>query len=187
MKKIISLVALSLMLSACAPALFLAGAATGGLVVYDRRNIQTVMKDTRCRNDIVNAISKDPAFEHSHIVVSSFHGSVLLAGQTPLASLRVRAEKIARQQPDIGKIYNEITVSSPSSTLTRSNDTWITTKVKTQMIANKDLRSSDIKVVTESGSVFLLGKVSRTQASVAVDVARRVSGVQRIVKAFEYV
>ncbi len=186
MKKIIAVLSIGLSLTACVPGVFIAGAATGGMAVYDRRNIKLVMQDNEIHNGITQEIKKDPAFAHSHVVVSSFHHSVLLVGQTPLASLRVRAEKIAREQRGVAKIYNEITIASPTSSITRSSDTWITTKVKTHMVALKELKASDIKVVTENGTVFLVGKTSRKQADMAVNVARTIDGVQRIVKAFIY-
>ena len=186
MKKIIAITGLALSLTACVPGVFIAGAATGGAAVYDRKHIKMVLQDNEIHNSIVNAIKKDPALAHSHIVVSSFNHNILLAGQTPLASLRVRAEKITREQPGVAKIYNEITIASPTSSMTRSSDAWITTKVKTHMVALKELKATEIKVVTENGTVFLMGKTTRAQAEMAVNVARTIDGVQRIVKAFVY-
>ena len=78
------------------------------------------------------------------------------------------------------------TIQGPTSSLTRTSDSWITAKVKSQMLANQDLKSGSIKVVTENGDVFLMGIVSRDQADIAVDIARQVSGVQKVVKIFQY-
>lgn len=185
MKRAISLILLCNILAGCVGA-FIAGAAAGGLIVYDRRSIAMTATDTRIRHNVIKALKEDGSFANSHIVVSSFHQMVLLAGQTPLASLRAQAERVTNSVPDIKKIYNEIEISSPSSNMTRSSDTWVTTKVKSKMLATKGLHSGEIKVVTENGVVFLMGIVTKEQSDLAVDVARRVSGVQKIVKVFRY-
>lgn len=184
MKRILPTLLILSCLSGCAGGAFLAGAATGGLVVYDRRNIAATVKDQKIRHEISAEISNDPAFENSHIVVSSFNRTILLVGQTPLASLRVKAEKIAKGHPEAKRIFNEVTINNPSSKLTRSTDTWLTTKVKTTLLATKGLKSGQIKVVTENGAVYLIGIVTPEQGNLAVDAARRVSGVQKIVKVF---
>lgn len=186
MKNRIAIVLLATVLTSSCVGVFIAGAATGGLIVYDRRSIKTTAEDSSIRHQVARKIAEDASLEDTHITVSSFNHTVLLAGQTPLASQRVTAGKIARTVPNIRKIYNEIEISSPSSAMTRSSDAWITTKVKTKMLATSDLKSGQIKVVTENGTVFLMGIVTREQANLAVDVARRVDGVQKIVKVFSY-
>ena len=85
-----------------------------------------------------------------------------------------------------GKIHNQIRVGNPTSFTTRSNDTWITTKVKGRMLNEKALDVTRIKVVTENGEVFLLGLVDRTQADLAVEIARNTAGVRKVIKMFEY-
>lgn len=185
MKRVLSLILICNILAGCIGA-FIAGAAAGGLIVYDRRSIAMTATDTRIRHQVTQALAKDGAFTNSHIVVSSFHQIILLVGQTPLASLRARAERVANTVADIKKIYNEIEISSPSSNMTRSSDAWVTTKVKSKMLATKGLHSGEIKVVTENGAVYLMGIVTKEQSDLAVDVARRVSGVQKIVKVFRY-
>lgn len=186
MKRVICLLLASNILAGCVGA-FLAGAAAGGLIVYDRRSIATAATDQKIRHRLIRTIARDPAFQNSHIVVSSFNRVVLLAGQTPLASVRAQADRIAHATPDVKRVFNEIEIASPSSSMTRSSDSWITTKVKSKMLTTSGLHSSQIKVVTENGTVFLMGEVTQAQASLAVDVARRVGGVQKIVKVFSYV
>ena len=88
--------------------------------------------------------------------------------------------------PDVTKVYNEIAVKGPTSSLSRASDSWITTKIKTQMLATKGLQSGSIKVVTENGAVYLMGMVSREQADTSVNIARQVTGVQKVVKIFQY-
>ncbi len=123
----------------------------------------------------------------SHIVVSSYNGIVLLAGQTPRAELKALAEQTAGQVQRVKRVHNELQVMQPSSILARNNDAWLTTKIKTQMLADVNVPSSRIKVITENGIVYLLGLVTNGEAASATNVVQSVSGVQKIVKLFEYI
>lgn len=125
--------------------------------------------------------------EGSHIVVTSYNGIVLLAGQTPRADLKAMAEQAASSVQRVKKVNNELQVMAPSSLLARNNDAWLTTKIKTQMLADNAIPGSRIKVVTENGIVFLLGLVTQDEANRATSLVQGVSGVQKIVKLFEYI
>lgn len=170
--------------------IFVAGAAAGAAaiaVVYDHRTIQNAFEDTDLSNKIVDKYRLIPAlYSESHIEVTVFHRIVLLSGETPNAAWKQQAEEVAGSVPGVARIYNQISIQGPTSTLTRTSDSWITTKIKSQMLATEDLKSSSIKVVTENGVVFLMGIVSQKQADIAVDIARQVSGVQKVVKIFQY-
>ncbi|MBF8721444.1 BON domain-containing protein [Pseudomonas guariconensis] len=123
----------------------------------------------------------------SHIVVSSYNGIVLLAGQTPRADLKSLAEQTASQVQRVKKVHNELQVMQPSSILARNNDAWLTTKIKAQMLGDANVPSTRIKVITENGIVYLLGLVTQQEANAATSVVQGVSGVQKIVKLFEYI
>lgn len=170
--------------------IFVVGAAAGAAgiaIVYDHRSIANTFKDTKIANTIVSKIRLVPQLRHeSHIEVTVFNHVVLLTGETPNAKFRKEAEDLARSTPNVGRIYNQISIQGPTSTLTRTSDSWITTKIKSEMLATTDLKSSSIKVVTENGIVYLMGIVSRQQSDIAVEVARRASGVQKVVKIFQY-
>lgn len=188
MKKILALIALSLSLEGC---IFVVGAAAGAAAVgavYDHRTIERTLEDKQMANTITERLKAASlsSWNESHIEITTFHHIVLLTGETPYAHYREQAEQIAKSVRDVAKVYNQITVQQPTSSLTRTSDTWITTKIKTQMLANEDLKSGNIKVITENGSVFLMGIVSRSQAEIAVDIARQVAGVQRVIKIFQY-
>ena len=186
-KNIIKSVALVLtfaLLTSCVAAV-VAGAA-GGLVVYDKRSFSTIEKDARIFHVIHTDIVTNPEFKDSHIVVTSFNQVVLLTGQTPTASLRVKAENIAKKTPQVKRVYNEITIQEPTSFSQRSKDSWITSQVRAKMLTKKDLKSGSIRVVTESSEVFLMGIVTREQSDLAVEVARQVSDVSKVVKVFQY-
>ncbi|MCG4451942.1 BON domain-containing protein [Pseudomonas sp. MMS21-TM103] len=122
----------------------------------------------------------------SHIVVTSYNGVVLLAGQTPRSELKSTAEQVARRVQNVTKVHNELQVLQPTSLLARSNDTLLTTKIKAQMVTDATVPGSRIKVITENGIVYLLGLVSRQEASRATSLVQGTSGVQKIVKLFQY-
>lgn len=136
----------------------------------------------------VNVARASPDLDNaSHIVVTSFNGIVLLAGQTPRADLKQLAEQAATQVQKVKKVNNELQVMAPSSLLARSNDAWLTSKIKTEMLTDSTIPGSRIKVVTENGIVYLLGLLTQQEATRATNLVQGVSGVQKIVKLFEYI
>lgn len=182
--RILFILLLSASLAGCFAGVF--SGAGGDSVVNDHRNLKAINDDQVIRHLGNTMLAKDPALRNSNLNVATFNRDVLLTGETPHASLRVKAEKMVSTIPGVQRIYNEITISSPSSLITRSSDTWITAKVRTNMLAKSGLKSSQIKVVSENGVVYLMGHVTRIQADLAVEVARHVAGVQRVVKVFRY-
>ncbi|AUM71657.1 BON domain-containing protein [Pseudomonas fluorescens] len=136
----------------------------------------------------VNIAKADPDLDNnSHIVVTSFNGVVLLAGQTPRADLKAKAEQEASAVQRVKTVHNELQILQPSSLLARQNDAWLTTKIKTQMLTDASIPGSRIKVVTENGIVYLLGLLTKQEAAQATNLVQGVSGVQKIVKLFEYI
>ncbi|MEX6502356.1 BON domain-containing protein [Pseudomonas zhanjiangensis] len=122
----------------------------------------------------------------SHIVVTSYNGVVLLAGQTPRSELKALAEQATRRVQGVNKVHNELQILQPTSLLARSNDSLLTTKIKAQMVADATVPGSRIKVITENGIVYLLGIVTRQEADQATRLVQSVSGVQKIVRLFQY-
>ena len=174
----------SILLTGCVAAV-VAGAAAG--MVYDRRSITTMEADARLFHIIHTAIVTEPQFKDSRVLVTSFNRVVLLVGQTPSPSLRADAEKIARSTSGVVRVYNELSVSGPVPLTQRTKDSWITGQVRSNMLAKKGLESGSIRVVTENGVVYLMGIATKEQASLSVDVARRVKGVFKVVKIFQYI
>lgn len=183
-KALILLVQTSL-LAGCVAAV-VAGAASS-LVVYDKRTISMVEKDARIFHVLRSTLVPDPRFRNSRLIVSSFNQVVLLAGQTPDASLRRVAQQIAQQTPNVSRVYNEITIDYPLSLTQQSQDTWITTQVRSKMLSEKGLESGSLRVITENGIVYLMGIVTPEQANLAVNVARQVKDVRKVVKVFQYI
>jgi osmotically-inducible protein OsmY len=155
--------------------------------LYDGRSLTSFERDERITHSIHRQLMRAAFFKEAHIVVHSFNQEVLLTGEATKASISVFAEKLALSTYGVKHVYNEIILTNPASTWIKGRDAWITGYVRSQLMAEKALSSSAIHVVTENGNVYLLGLVTRQQASIAVNVARHVRGVSRVVKVFEYV
>jgi osmotically-inducible protein OsmY len=112
---------------------------------------------------------------------------VLLTGEAPDASIQRQAERMARSTGDVRGTYNEVAVTGNSAMSARVNDSYITFKVKARFADNRQFNPAHVKVVTEASVVYLLGLVTRREADDAVEIARTTSGVEKVVKLFEYV
>lgn len=184
-----ALLTTTLLLNACAPLVVVGGATTTASVAHDRRTTGSVVEDQSIKLRIHSALGQDEELNKlAHINVSSFNGIVLLSGEAPTSAIRERAGNAARQAEKVRRVHNEIQLAAPSSMMTRSSDSWITTKIKTSLLTVKQegFDPTRIKVVTENGTVFLLGMVTHSEANAATEQTRKSSGVQRIVKLFEY-
>ncbi len=173
MRKIFAIVLIGVMLSAC-------GA----------RSLGNRIDDQFIAPDVAHAIKEahvDLSTTTSRIVVTSYNGIVLVAGQTPRAELKELAGKAAQSVPSAKKVHNELQITTPTSGLVRSNDGLLTANIKARMLSYNDVPASKVKVVTENGTVYLLGIISRAEADRATAVAQEVNGVQKIVRLFEYI
>ncbi|RAU17880.1 phospholipid-binding protein [Nitrincola tibetensis] len=135
----------------------------------------------------VNVNKGSDALRASNININSFNGQVLLTGQVPNEATKTEAERVVNVLREIRKIHNELEIEGPTSLMIRANDTYLTGRVKTQLLADNRTEGMRIKVVTENGTVYLMGLVTPAEADVAVDVIRGIVGVRRIVKVFEYI
>jgi osmotically-inducible protein OsmY len=172
--------------SGCAATAVGAGAA-GVTAAVDRRTTGTLIDDEVIEFKSVAALIEDAdLWDQAHLSVTSFNGITLLSGEAPTDILKSRAGKIVANIRKVRHVYNELVVAAPSSVLSRSNDSYLSAKVKSALLAADNIQANHVKVVTEAGTVFLMGLLSRQEADVATDVTRRVGGVQRVVKLFEY-
>lgn len=135
----------------------------------------------------LNIVRGEPAMQKARLVVTSWNGQVLLAGQVPTDAIKQRAEAIAGQVRHVLHVHNELEVGTPIAFIARMSDGWITTRVKTRLLFGPDVPGRRVKVVTENGVVYLLGLLTREEAELVVNAARAVYGVQKIVKIFEYI
>ena len=164
-----------------------AGAAGTAVVVNENRSVNAISDDSNIEYTAGSEINQNPALnDNSHISVVSFNHAVLLVGQVPSDSVKQQVQSLVQALPKVSRVYNQLQVRPETSMAQRTKDTWITTKVKANMLSEKGLHSGQIKVVTENKVVYLLGIVSKHQAQLASDVARRVAGVQRVVTLFQY-
>jgi osmotically-inducible protein OsmY len=180
-----SLLAGLAVLSGCAE-LIIAGGATGAVVATDRRTTGSFLDDEGIELKANSAISDDPALKDAHINITSLNGVVLLTGEAPTAGQRDKVLTHARGVPRVRRVVNEIRVSPPTAYSSRMSDSWLTTKVKSKMLGDKQLDSMQVKVVTENGVVYLMGLAKKAEAERATELARQVGGVQKVVKLFEY-
>ena len=134
----------------------------------------------------VNIKKAHPSLEKSHINVNAYNGVVLLTGEVPSNELRSLAGQTARDLRGVRQVYNELQTAGTTSFISRTNDTWLTTKVKTKLLADKQVSGTSLKVVTEAGVIYLMGVVTRATANRAADIASKTKGAKRVVKVIEY-
>ena len=174
------------LLQGCA-AVIGAGAVTGAAVATDRRTAGTMLDDQMIEFKVLDVVrADDELWQQTHLNATSLNNIVLLTGEAPNDELRSRIEALVQQIPKVRRVHNEIVIAAPSSVLSRSSDSWITSKVKTNLLTWGLEEASRIKVVTENGSVYLMGLVTQDEGAKATELSRGVSGVQRVVKVFEY-
>ena len=155
------------------------GDRTAGAMLEDQ-SIETKVK--------VNMRSQEPAFRQSSFDVISHNGVVLLVGQVESKTLKNRATKIAsKASSKVRRIHNELEVAGRTSLISRTNDTWIATKVRTLLYTNDDVPSDQVRVIAENGAVYLMGLISQAEGDNAANLARNISGVTKVVKVFEYI
>jgi osmotically-inducible protein OsmY len=184
----LSLLLLSLvLLQGCATAI-VAGAATGAAVAYDRRTAGSIVDDEAVEIKASAGITADNQLkDHAHINVTSMNGIVLLSGEAVSAEARDRVLSQVRTIPSIRRIHNEIRIAPLSSFGARSSDSWYTSKVKSRLLFTRDLDSNRIKVVTENGTVYLMGLVTKTEGAIAANSTAQVEGIGGVVKLFEFI
>lgn len=174
-------------LTACVPVMVGATLVTGVSVATDRRTLGRNYDDNTLELSLRWEMRSDDALKGNNVSVTAINGIVLLTGEVANDELRRRAEDIANSNGKTLKVVNELQLSGATSLTSRTNDTLITSKVKTNLIRAEAVPANAVKVVTESGKVYLLGLVTRAEAEAAVEAANKVTGVTHIVKVFEYI
>jgi osmotically-inducible protein OsmY len=173
-------------LQGCAEALIVGGVAAGVVLAADRRQSEVMYSDQRIEYAAESRVD-DALKGQGHINVTSYNYTVLLTGEVPNAQAKADAEKVTSEVPQVKTVVNELQIAGASSTASRSNDAYITSKVKSNLLGNGKVKPTDVKVVTEAGVVYLLGLVTREEADAATEIARGTGGVQKVVRVFEYV
>lgn len=158
---------------------------------YPKRSAGDTLDDQTLEYAVSNAINQDPAFsqKNDHIKVEVNNGVVLLAGETISAANKVQATKIAEQQKMTIRVVNDLQVMERGWLGEKSNNSWLTAKVNSVLLAKNPLPGNDasrIKVVSSRGTVYLMGMVSQKEADEVVEIVRNVRGVDKVVKIFDY-
>jgi len=161
------------------------GAATGVVVAQDRRTMGAMTEDESIEIKTGSRISNRFP-EGIHVNVTSYNRVVLLTGEVPDAATKTEIERIARSVENVRDVYNEVAVAGASAYQVRTSDSFITSKVKANFIDEGDFNALHVKVVTENSIVYLMGIVTRKEAEQATQIARTTSGVQKVVRLFEY-
>lgn len=159
------------------------GAGTVALMVEDRRTTGTYVEDESIEWKVLALV--DSEFQSAHVNGTSYNRRVLLTGQVPTEAMKKAIEDKVRALPPVAGVVNELAVAGNASLTSRGSDSLTTSNVKTRMVGNGKFSVNHVKVVTEDGTVYLMGLVTQAEADAAVDIARSTSGVQRVVKAFE--
>ncbi len=173
------------LLTACIPAAIGVITVTAIDLVKERRTMGTVIDDNLAELSIRRDVLKDPGLRVGvHVSVTALNGVVLLSGEVANDAQRTKIEAIANSFQGVAQVVNQLEIAGKSSLTSRANDSLITAKVKTELVRNKEVDSTNIKVVTERGVVHLLGIVTPIEGETAVELAKNVSGVSRIIKVF---
>jgi osmotically-inducible protein OsmY len=162
------------------------GAVASALSAADRRTLGAQTEDNSI-NVKAELKMNQLTGENGHINVTSYNRKVLLTGEVRDEAMKQAAEREVRAIDNVVAVINELEIAGPSSYTSRSSDALITTKVKASLVDKKTVSANSFKVTTERGVVFLMGMVTQREGNIAADVAKGVSGVQRVVKIFEYI
>ena len=171
------------LLSGCAP-LVVGGAVMTGVVAVDRRTAGTQLEDEAIELKVASAINKELG-ERVHLNVTSYNRRALLTGEVRSEADRARATLLAQSQENVKDVVNDLAIGAPSSLSQRTKDTVTSGQVKAAFLDAKDLQSNAVKVVTERGIVYLMGRVTPREAQRATDITRGIGGVVKVVRVFE--
>lgn len=171
-------------LSGCVPVVAV-GAGAGVLMAEDRRTSGTYLMDEEVELKAGSRI-RDAFGKEAHVNVTSFNRRVMLTGEVPNDEIRSKVKEIVMGVPNVKEVQNELVIGGVSTFGARSNDAYLTAKVKTRLFDDKRFNANHVKVVTEAGTTFLMGIVKREEGDAAAEVAAKTSGVTKVVKVFEY-
>ena len=174
-------------LQGCVVAVGAAGA-MAAKVANDRRTVGTQLDDQNADSAVAYQWSKSDALkEQANLQVDVYNGVALLTGQAPSQALLDEAVNRAQEVAYLKKIHNQIRIAQPIGAGTQANDIWLASKVRAKIVADERVPALQVKVVVQDSEVFLMGRLSNLEATAAVDIARNVTGVARVVRAFEII
>jgi osmotically-inducible protein OsmY len=169
----------------CVPVIVAAGVGATAVVANDRRTTGAQVDDESIELKINTSITSSYG-ESIHVNVTSYNGTVLLTGEVPSTTVKDDVEKVARTTPRVKRVDSYLVIGPNSEMGNRTNDSYITSKVKARFVESDKLSTLNIKVVTERDTVYLMGIVTRDEGAAAAQIAATTSGVARVAKVFEY-
>lgn len=179
--------AVLLLLQGCITTAVVTTAAVAGKVATDPRSAGTQVDDEILEEKVAQNLNNDAQLKtETRINVVVYNGKVLLIGQSPNYTAAETAKNIAAGVEGVKEVVNEIRTGEVIRASQVAIDSWITTTIKSKLLLNGEVKTTEVKVITENGEVFLIGKLSHTQADAATEVARNVRGVSKVVKVITY-
>lgn len=182
---VIVLIVVSPFLQACIPLIVGAGVGAGVMMAEDRRSNATILEDQTIEVKAKNRF-EEKYKDTLNATVTSYNRYILITGQAPTEEIKQDLTTIVLEIENVRNVQNEVIVAGNASFTSRSGDVLTTTSVKGRLAQNKEIGANHIKVTTENSTVFLMGLVTRKEAEAAAQTAATTSGVQRVVKVFEY-
>jgi len=182
---LVALLAAIPLLDGCAPAVIAVGAGYGAIVANDQRSTGAQLDDQTIEFKIATEAGSRWGNE-VHLNATSYNGIVLLTGEAPSTVVQDEITRIAKSTDRVRSVQNEMVIGPVTDLGARTNDTYITSKVKTRLLEDEKLKALYVKVVTERSVVYLMGIVTREEGNQAAQVAATTAGVARVVKVFEF-
>lgn len=177
----------STLLSGCITSLVLGGAAATGLIVSDRRSAGMQLTDKTIGVSVESKIKSQLNADTLRVNATSVNQRVLLTGEVANQTDKDRAAQIARSVKDVKEVVNELIIGQPAPFNTRSRDSWISSKVRSELLFTKNIPSRTISITTSQGVVYLMGNVTQQEGNLAAQTAASVAGVVRVVKVFDII
>lgn len=177
-----------LLLQGCIGAAVVGTAAVAGKTATDPRSLGQQVDDGTLEARVSGALNKNEQIKksNSRIVATAYQGNILLTGQSPDMSVANTAKQVASKVEGVNNVYNEVRQGEPVTLGTASSDTWLTTKVRSQILGSDSVKSSSVKVITENGEVFLFGILTRQEGAAVAKIASETKGVVKVTTAFTY-
>ncbi len=180
----------SLLLSACAPVATSPEEITEQSLLQERRNRETILTDKAIEAEAYSELnSEEDLTTQCHVTITTYNGATLIAGEAPNEDLRKKIISIVQVVPNVKLIHDNLTIGSPSDLSSRANDQLITDTIRTALSQIRTLPDFDpamVKVITENGTVYLMGLVRRDEGTVVINVTKLQPGIKQIVTIFEY-
>jgi osmotically-inducible protein OsmY len=154
----------------------------------DRRTVGTQIDDKTTQSRVRSAINDIPLIkDDAAVTVDVYNGQVLLTGQAPMQTMIIEVAKAATAVQNVTKVHNQVRLGSPIPATSTMNDVWLASKIKTIMLADEQIPLFKLVLVVEDSEVFIMGLLTKEEAAAAVDAARNVDGVSKVIRVMELI